>query len=248
MRLSFAAIRGGRRSFREDALTCVAKLTPSFCSLGMTYVPKTGPGVITINHYTRPGLGAWWLALAASATIPADIHWVVTSSWTFPGRLWAPVMVPLTKWAFRRAADVYCFTTMPPMPPHPGEVQARVLAVRQVLNYARRVECPLIGLAPEGRDFPGGVLGQPPPGAGRFALQLAKIGLMFYPVGVFEQDRRLCLHFGPPYRLQAPQDLSPYERDQYASQIVMNNIAVLLPEHLRGIYSGAIKSFGEEGA
>jgi hypothetical protein len=98
--------------------------------------------------------------------VPQDVHWVMTAGWTFPGQRRGRLLKPLTYWLFRRVAKVYGFTTMPPMPPNPKESLARARAVRQVLEYAERANRPIIGLSPEGRDFPTGQLGTPPPGVG----------------------------------------------------------------------------------
>jgi hypothetical protein len=149
------------------------------------------------------------------------------------------VITPITRFFFRRLAQVYGFTSMPPMPPDPAEVEARAQAVRRVLEYARRSANPVIGLAPEGRDGPidqPGVLVEPPLGVGRFVLQLTRLGLPISPAGIFETDSRLCIRFGQPYGLDIPQGLKPDERDQQASREIMLHIADLLPPGLRGAY------------
>jgi hypothetical protein len=143
---------------------------------------------------------------------------------------------PASRWALQRLARVYGFTAMPPMPPDPADVAARAAAVRRVLAYARRAPRPVIGLAPEGRDYPGGVLGAPPPGAGRFILQLAAHGLEIAPVGVYEADGGLVVSFGPRFRLGAGEGLAAEARDLAASRPVMRAIAAQLPVYLRGDY------------
>ena len=95
----------------------------------------------------------------------------------------------------------------------------------------------MIGLAPEGGDSAGGILSLPPPGVGRFMLHLAAIGLQIAPVGIYEEDGRLCLRFGQRYRLELAAGLPAVERDRCASQIVMSNIARLLPAALQGEFS-----------
>lgn len=234
VRLVFAALLGRQRSFREDARACVARLTPPLVVHGEANIPIAGPCVLTINHYTRPGFGAWWLAFAVSAALPVEVHWVFTAEWTYPDRLRRQFITPATRWLFQKFAGVYGFTTMPAMPPDPRDVARRARAVRQVLNYARRAQAPLIGLAPEGMDFETGGLGMPPTGAGRFILHLNDLGLLLSPVGVYEAEDRLCVHFGPPYSLEIPAGLAAAGRDRAASQAVMRSIAALLPEYLRG--------------
>jgi hypothetical protein len=74
----------------------------------------------------------------------------------------------------------------------------------------------------------------PAPGVGRFALLLAGLGAAFVPVGAYEEEVAFCLHFGPAYQVEVPPGLSTDEKDHTAAEIIMKNIAVLLPEHLRG--------------
>jgi hypothetical protein len=223
-----------RRSFGEDARASVALLEPPLQIIGKEYIPSTGPCLVTTNHYQRPGFPTWWLALGISAAMPCEVLWVFAERWTYPDWLRSSLYTPVTRWAFHQAAQVYGFTTMPPMPPQPDEVAARARAVRRVLAYARQAEHPVIGLTPEGRDVEGDGLGWPPPGAGRFMLHLAATGLELLPVGVYEDGEALCVRFGPCYRLEAPQAKSPDERDRYASQLVMEKIALQVPAQLRG--------------
>jgi hypothetical protein len=68
-------------------------------------------------------------------------------------------------------------------------------------------------------------------------LQLGKYCPQVLPVGVWKEDGRINLKFGCPYRLEVASELATQVRDQLAGQIVMNHIAMLLPERLRGEYS-----------
>ncbi len=123
------------------------------------------------------------------------------------------------------------------MPPRPEELEARAKSVRRVIHDARQAPAAWIGMAPEGRDAPGGVLQPPPPGTGRFILQLANLGRVVLPVGVYEGSGGLCVSFGQSYRLTIPQGLSSKDRDALASQTMMSRIALQLPRGLRGIYA-----------
>ena len=143
----------------------------------------------------------------------------------------------LSKWVLHRIARVYGFTAMPPLPPRPKDVAERAASVRAALDFAKRTERPVIGLAPEGGDSADGTLAHPASGAGRFGLLLAASGLPFHPVGAYEQNGAFCLHFGPPYALTVPPGLKPEEKDRAAANIIMQNIARLLPEDLRGEFS-----------
>jgi hypothetical protein len=131
---------------------------------------------------------------------------------------------------------MYGFTSMPAMPPLPGETQARAFAVRKVLKHVNETPQAIVGLAPEGRDNPRGELASPPPGVGRFVCQLAKRGLRLLPTGLFEADGKLCLQIGMPVDL--PQiGGSSAERDEEMSDLLMVSISRCLPEHMRGPYS-----------
>jgi hypothetical protein len=236
--LAIASLRGERRSFAKDAHTCLDKLPTPVRVFGREHIPQTGPCLVTVNHYARPGFGAWWLAFAVSAAMPDEVHWIFTAEWTYPDRLRRQLITPATRWVFQKFARVYGFTTMPAMPPDPKDVTRRARAVRRILAYARRAPQPVIGLAPEGRDFETGKLGMPPPGAGRFILHLSGLGLSLSPIGVYETDESLCVKFGPSYSLDIPSDLAPSERDLAVSRIVMLKIADLLPDDLRGDFEG----------
>jgi hypothetical protein len=239
--LARSLARPGRRSFHLDAAALAERLRPPLRILGSEYLPDRGPSLITVNHYTRPGFPSWWIALAASAAVPVEIHWVMTAAWVFPDNPRKDRLIaPLTRWVFHRLARVYGFTTMPPMPPRPQEVAERARAVREALAYACQVPAPVIGLAPEGSDSNTGVLQAPPPGVGRFLLHLAACGLVIVPAGVFETRDGLNVRFGPHFRLSLPAGLSKEAADTQASRVVMRAIASLLPVELQGEFQETI--------
>lgn len=229
-----------RRDFHQDAAACMDHLQPPLHVQGEQNIPPQGPCVITINHYHRPGFGAQWLALAVSALVPVHVHWVMTGEFMDWGKCHTPFGafgLLLSRILLRRMACVYGFTTVPPMPPRPGDVEARAASVRAVLDYLRHTRDPILGLAPEGYDPPEGVLTRPPPGLGRFGLLLTKAGLTFLPAGVYEANGVLHLHFGERYRLIVNSNLSADEKDECAMQTLMKHIAHLLPVHLRGEFA-----------
>lgn len=222
------------RSFRLDAKACIEKLNPPLQVLGRENIPGHGPCVITINHYHRTGFGAQWLAFAVAASLPADMHWIMTGEFTYPEKLYELFGGPGSRILLKRIARVYGFTTMPPMPPRPRDVKARAASVRGVLKYVRYAEDPILGLAPEGYDTPHGELVRPATGLGRFGLLLSKAGLKFIPVGAYEAAGFFYLHFGRPYQLNLGRELPADEKDEQAVQIIMKNIARLLPPYLKG--------------
>jgi hypothetical protein len=232
--ISAGILFGQRRSFRLDAARMVASQKPPFNILGREHIPSSGPCVITFNHYHRPGFQAWWLALGVAAVIAEEMHWVVTNELTCPGDWYGFIGRPLSRWVLKRLAAMYAFSSMPPMPPRLKDVEARARTVRQVLSFIKHNQAPMLGLAPEGGDNPSGAMCMPAPGAGRFGLLLADNGLSFVPVGAFEENETLCLRFGPKYELKVPGGLSAQEKDIQAARTIMQNIANLVPPHLRG--------------
>jgi len=229
-----------QRDFHEDAKACIEHLKLPVQVLGKENIPQQGPRVITVNHYHRGGFGAQWIALATAALIPAKMHWIMTGEFTYPGKWYESIGSLGSRILLKRIACIYGFTTMPPMPPREKDVAARAASVRAVLEYVRRAQDPVIGLAPEGYDPPGpeGVLTRPFPGLGRFALLLSKAGLCeFSPVGVYEADGVFQLRFGECYSLNVEDRLPPAEKDDQASQIIMEHLARLLPAPLRGEFA-----------
>jgi len=162
------------------------------------------------------------------------MHWVMTSAWTYTDPIGVLVFAPTMRWLLGRLARVYGFTAMPP---DAAEVEGRARAVRQVLAWVHRTPRPVLGLAPEGRDAPGGVLQWPPSGAGRFIHHLAALGLEPVPVGAYESEGSLCLRVGAPYRLTIAPHLSADERDRQVSEQVMRRIAAQLPPPLQGEFA-----------
>jgi hypothetical protein len=125
---------------------------------------------------------------------------------------------------------------MPAMPPIPAQAAQRARAVRLVLSYASHNVHPVVGLAPEGGDTPGGVLGKLPPGVGRFIILLSEYCPQILPVGVWKENGQIRLKFGEPYQLSLHAGLAIKERDRWVGDTVMQHIAELLPSHLRGDY------------
>ena len=220
------------RSFSADAIAAVSNIIPSSEILGLENIPRKDPCLVTCNHYTRPGLDAWWGPLLISAAVASqrdsaadgEIHWVTTAAWTFPDSPWRrKVLTPITRWAFERVARVYGFITMPPMPPAPDEVYARATAVRRTLRLARDIAPAggMIGLAPEGRDTPG-VVGTVPEGVGDFIAHLCKAGMPILPVALSEPQGCLRVSFGSPFIPVGPAQKA--QRDDVVARQVMETI------------------------
>ncbi|HLO15721.1 MAG TPA: hypothetical protein VK206_12885 [Anaerolineales bacterium] len=225
------------RDFRKDATACIEHLKPPLQVLGKENIPQQETCVLTVNHYHRIGFGAQWFALAIAAVVPADVHWIMTGEFTYPGKWYKLFGAIGSRILLKRIAHIYGFITMPPMPPRSKDVEARAASVRAVLEYVRHTKDTVLGLAPEGHDPPSGVLTRPATGVGRFGLLLSKAGLIFIPVGAYEADGVFHLHFGERYPLDVKSNLSADEKDDCAARIIMENIAHLLPSHLRGEFA-----------
>jgi hypothetical protein len=192
--------------------------------------------LIAVNHYHRPGFNAWWIPLTICAQFPSEIHWGITAAWRYPDLLRSATVTPLTRWLFRRLADSYGLTAMPPMPSRRGQETLRARAVRNILARVKGGGQAFIGLAPEGADNPAGSVRRPPPGIGRFIALLAREGLQFQPAGLYEAQGYLNLCFGEVRVI--PQIEGPaIQRDRETADSVMRAIALCLPAWLRGDYA-----------
>jgi hypothetical protein len=226
-----AAVFNRRRSFHADALQAVRRLQPSLAVFGTQNIPENPPFLVTINHYSRPGFHAWWLALAVTAALDAPLSWVITSTWRFqnhPLRRW---LSPLSRWVLGQAARVYGFLPMPAMPPVPAEAAERAEAVRRIIRTARQADPPSIGLAPEGYDAHQGGMSLPPAGVGRMVAHIARAGYQILPVGVYEQEG-LVVQIGEPYWIELHPGALPGERDLQLREQIRMRIAKLLPAEL----------------
>jgi 1-acyl-sn-glycerol-3-phosphate acyltransferase len=237
-RVAFFIVRdlllGRRRSFVRDA----ADLSRGIEGFRIVGPPPAAPDplLFLVNHYSRPGFRAWWISIGLGSTVGREMHWPMTSAWTFPDPVGSHLITPLTEWVLGRLARMYGFTLMPPMPPRPQDLAARADSVRRILRVARAGRPPM-AMAPEGMDSPDGRLMQPPAGAGRFIAHLAQAGYTLVPVGAFEEGDSFCLNFGRAFGLPDPASPNSGARDRETIKIVMRAIAALLPERLRGIYS-----------
>ena len=235
--LARAVLFGGRRDFHLDSLVCIERLNPPLQLFGRKNITQSGPCLIVMNHYFRPGFHVWWLSLAISSLLPMPHTWMMAAEWTAPGQWYEPIKSALSQFVSRRLANAYGFIRMPPMPPRPRDVAARAASVRAALSYVEQTENPVLCLAPEGGDMPGGRLAWPPRGAGRFISLLAERGLPIVPVGGWEQDGALAVRFGAAYSLKVPREAKADECERAAARIVMESIARLLPESLRGEFA-----------
>lgn len=234
--IAWSLVLGRRRSFLADAQAYVSRLRPPLEQHGTPLCHSAQGCVVTANHYHSRTFRSWWIALALTACLGEEIHWVMSDAWTYPDPLRSRLITPLTRRVFRRLARIYGFTSMPPMPPRREEIERRALAVRAVLAYVRHAHRPLLGLIPEGSDSPDGSLMRPPSGVGRFLLLLVRAGLAIQPAGIYEQGGVVHLQWGAPIE-SLPASGSIDERDRCAADTIMKAIAACLPSFLRGAYA-----------
>lgn len=177
-----------------------------------------------------------WIAFALSAAIPREIHWTMTSAWTFPNRPFRKLLRWLSERVLKLIADAYDFTLMPPMPSDPKETQDRAVAIRELFQLARANKDISFAFAPEGRDFPGGVLGKAAPGFGRFIYEFCRLGFQIQPAAIYEEKSSLILKFGKPFSLMNVEGGSRQIEDDEISNQIMTAIARLLPPRMQGGY------------
>jgi len=224
-----------KRSFQNDARLALSTSHPPIQVLGRQNILQSVPCLILMNHYSRPGFMPIWSVFAISSLLPMESRWLMTSAWTSPNKLWNPFKRRLTSMVFNAISRVYNFIPTPPMPPDPCDVAQRAASVSRLVSLARQQLPIAIGIAPEGRDFPGAKLGWPPAGMGRLLEQLSISIPFLVPVGVYEKDNRLVLHFGERVILQEKETYADNEeKDRHLSSQVMQAIAELLPKELRG--------------
>jgi hypothetical protein len=232
-----SSITGVKRPFKGDAQRLVGTL-PKFLNVsGRENLPGCGPILITANHYSHPGFSMLWMAVAVSSLVPQEISWVITRAWTYEGRLQNLVLGGMSRFILGQIARDYQFIAMPAIPAQPEETIDRAMAIRKLFRLIKSDPAAFIGIAPEGQDIPGGKLGWPPPGAGRLVMEIARKGFKVLPVGIFENDDCLCVHFGQVFPVTKPEGVPAKEVDQAVSRMVMHHISCQLPADMQGEFS-----------
>jgi len=153
------------------------------------------------------------------------------NAWTNRTRGIDQLRTAITHVLFKRLARMYGFITTPPMPPTPDEIAERALSIRKLIGTINEDPQTILCIAPEGQDFAYGKLGAPPKGTGKFIFNIHKQLKPIYPVGVWEENKRLILKFGKPYTINNWRVYG--DPDSEISDLVMEKIADLLPDSLR---------------
>jgi hypothetical protein len=242
LRLVSAMLHKRKLAFQPEARLAIARLQPPLTVDHPESIPQSGPCILVMNHYARPAFHAWWIGFSISAVLPMEMHWVMTSAWTSPKGWLAWWWTPATHWILTKIADSFGFFTMPPMPPNPKDLEMRAKTVRQILSWAiaemkkDQGSGLVLGLAPEGGDQPGGRLSLPPSGSGRFIWHISHLGVPVVPIGVFIDERGLCLSFGESYLPTAGPVIGRDQIDLSIRNELMERIAAQLPQELRGAW------------
>lgn len=247
---AFRVLLGIPSSISRDAARLLRGAHPEPRILHAENIPPASPFILTINHYDRPGLGAWWGAAAIACAIaarrtdePRDVHLAITREWWYPGGFGRAVKQPLTRWFFGQLTKAYGLIRLPPVIGNDEFRGKGTLGIRRALALTRGDPPQLVGLAPEGRTGDHLSLCQPPAGAGLFLLMLTHAALPILPASIFEDgtDGVLTVRFGAPFQLSAPRALPREERDAQAARQVMIQIGRVLPERMWGVYREEIQ-------
>ncbi len=252
LRLVLPALRvlcGLTSSISRDAALLVGGIQPPPHILGQENIPANAPFALVLNHYDRPGLGAWWGAAVVvhavacrRASEPRGMHIAITREWWYAGGFGRAVKQPLTRWLFGRLARAYGFVLLPPVVQGESFRGEGALSVRRVLALTRCASPRIVAIAPEGRTGEHGNLCEPPKGAGLFLLALTRNTIPCLPTGVYEdQEGILTISFGKPFLLCADRFMPREQQDRQAAAQVMVNIGKLLPETMWGTYHAEIK-------
>ena len=241
---------GIRSSLSAAAALLLSGAHPAPRVLNPENIPAASPFVLTINHYDRPGLGAWWSAAILATAIatrrtrePREIRLAMAREWWYPGGFGKFVKQPLTRWFFGQIGKTYGTILLPPALDS-GQFRGEgTLAIRNALTLTRGKNPALVGIAPEGHTGAEFALRHPPPGAGLFLLLLTHDKIPILPAGIFEDDNHaLTVKFGAPFNLRVPHALPRHDCDAAAARQVMVAIGNLLPERMWGAYQEEIQN------
>jgi hypothetical protein len=245
-----AVLLGRRRVLSRDAALLLRGVSPPPRVLDAHHVPSTTPFILTVNHYDRPGLAAWWgiavvvTAVTAQRTAePRELCFAMAREWWYPRGFGKWFKQPFTRWFFGKFSRAYGTIPLPPALEIEEFRGQGALAIRRALAMTRGESPALIGIAPEGRTGANLGLCFPPRGAGLFVLLMTHDRIPVLPAGIYEDDsdRVLTVRFGAPYALRVPHDLPRDTRDALAARQIMCAIGRLLPRRMWGVYREEIE-------
>jgi len=113
---------GIRSSLSDDATLLLSGAHPSPRVLTPENIPADSPFILVINHYDRPGLGAWWSAAVLATTIaarrmraPHELRLAMAREWWYPRGFGKWFKQPLTRWFFGQIGKAYGTIRLPPI-------------------------------------------------------------------------------------------------------------------------------------
>ncbi|MCY3657191.1 MAG: 1-acyl-sn-glycerol-3-phosphate acyltransferase [Chloroflexi bacterium] len=197
---------------------------------GLERLPASGPCVVVMNHYERPGLRVWWGVALATAAVwqrrgDPPMRWLMTDrfeGFRIAGLRWPDVFMA---WMLGRVAWAYGHL---PVPKPEGDAAPRALVLREARRALR--DGGVVGVTPEAASGYGPELAVAWPGSGAAIAWLSGGKVPIVPVAFFEDDEaRLVARFGEPFTLDRM-------RDDEGAEAVMGAVAALLPPELHGVY------------
>jgi hypothetical protein len=220
---------GRRRDAASDGREAFAGVRPRPRASGVEHVPATGPCVLVMNHYERPGMRVWWAAWLVLVVIAErrggeSVRWLMTDRF-YGYRLWGvPIPERAIGWFLRRVAATYGLLAVSRV--DAGDRGALLRQARRLLHD----EACVVGITPEAGNAAedARVLVQPVEGSASAIRWLARAPgggrVPVVPVAVYDDpDGALVARFGAP--LEEP------------VEDVMAPVARLLPEGLCGPYA-----------
>ena len=196
---------------------------------GIERMPASGPCVLAMNHYERPGLRVWWGVALVTAAVwrrrgDPPMRWLMTDR--FEG-FRAVVRWPdaIMAWLLDRIAWAYDYLLVAKPD---GDASPRALVLREARRALR--DGRVVGVTPEAASGSGPELAAAWPGSGAALAWLSGGSVPIVPVAFFEDDEaRLVARVGEPFTLDRT-------GDEEGAAAVMGAIAALLPPELRGVY------------
>ncbi len=218
-----------RRHAGRDALKMLAG-KPCPRVEGIERIPASGPCVLAMNHYERPGLRVWWGVALMNAAVwqhrgDPPMRWLMTDR--FEGFRMAGIRWPdaIMAWLLGRIAWAYGHMLV--AKPE-GDASPRALVLREARRALR--DGGVVGVTPEAASGSGPELATAWPGSGAALAWLSSGSIPIVPVAFFEDgEARLLARVGEPFTLDRA-------RDDEGAEAVMGAIAALLPAELRGSY------------
>jgi chlorobactene glucosyltransferase len=236
--MALAILMEKPRSIIEDSALSVRHFPKTPCVAGVEHIPAKGSFVLVANHYQRLDLWIGWsgtLLIDAIARKRDIVVHVVTTDRVRVGRF----TLPGTPWLIKRVVAVWDLVPVTPPAVAYQKTDGQQYTLLRLLRLLKRKDgrdaCLI--LMPEGDEGSAFGLIEALPGIGRALAAFSARQLPIVPVAVWDEDGRLFANFGEPFSFPIPATETAREAvDTSGRQMVMEQIAALLPPALRGKY------------